>query len=113
MAEQYAGGSRPRAWARPSEAEPGSAVADQIDLMRQLAAGRISVPDFAAAWQEARRRVFANGERVREGFERVLVEVFYHLEDYEVHPSLHQPGDLTAEDLRHRVVESLSKLDAL
>lgn len=81
--------------------------------MRQLVADRISAPDFALAWQKARRRVFASGERVREGFERVLVEVFYHLEDYEVHPGLHQPGDLTADELRHRIVESLSKLDAL
>ncbi|MBL7256340.1 hypothetical protein [Paractinoplanes lichenicola] len=105
---------RPRAWARPSEAPPGSGTATQVDLMRRLVAGQISGPRFAVDWFEARRQVLNDGERTREPFERVLLDVFYLLEDdYVIPVGLRGPGDLTDEQLTTKIRAALARLDAL
>jgi hypothetical protein len=42
-----------RSWASRSEADPGSATAAQLSLMRDLVGGKIAGPDFARAWLSA------------------------------------------------------------
>lgn len=102
-----------RSWVSPSEVDPGSAIAAQLELMRNLVSGKITGPDFARAWLSARRRALDAGERVRERFDRVLTDVFYLLDDYVIDPGLRDPGDITDEDLVARVREALNDLDSL
>jgi hypothetical protein len=101
---------RIRTWRRPSEVTPGSAVARQLDLMERLVAGRLPGPDFARAWLAARRDMMHGDERVREPFERILIEVFYLLDEYAIDPALHSPGDTTDEQLHQGVRDALAKL---
>lgn len=101
------------AWARPSEVEPGTGVADQVRFMRELVGEQISGPDFAKSWLGARRRVLAQGERVLESFERVLTDIFYILDDYVIDPKLRDSEDMTDAQLQDRVREALRRLDDL
>ena len=102
-----------RSWASPSDVDPGSATAAQVELMRDLVSGRIAGPDFARAWLSARRRVLDAGERVRERFDRILTDVFYLLDDYVIDPTLRDSGDMTDEELVARVRVALNDLDSL
>jgi hypothetical protein len=104
---------RPRAWASPSEVEPGSGIATQLELMRDLVRGRISAPDFAKAWLAARRHVLNEGERVRENFERILTRVFYLLDDYVIDPALRDSEDMTDQELVAQVRSTLDDLNSL
>ncbi|MGK5684787.1 hypothetical protein [Actinoplanes sp. URMC 104] len=104
---------RSRAWARPAEAPAGTGVATQVELMRRLVAGRLSGPQFAVGWLQARRQVLDDGERVRAPFERVLLDVFYLLDDYVIPPELRGPDDITDEQLTGRIREAVARLDAL
>ena len=102
-----------RSWASPSDVDPGSATAAQVELMRDLVSGKIAGPDFARAWLSARRRVLDGGERVRERFDRILTDVFYLLDDYVIDPTLRDSGDMTDEELVARVRVALNDLDSL
>jgi hypothetical protein len=102
-----------RSWASPSEVDPGSAIAVQLELMRDLVSGKIAGPDFARAWLSARRLVLDTRERVRERFDRVLTDVFYLLDDYVIDPALRDSGDMTDEELVARVRAALNDLDSL
>lgn len=102
-----------RTWASPAEVAPGSGVATQIALMRELASGKIAGPDFARSWLAARRRVLDAGERVREKFNRMLTEVFYLLDDYVIDPALRDVDDMTDDELVVKVRAVLDELDAL
>jgi hypothetical protein len=102
-----------RSWASPSEVDPGSAIAVQLELMRDLVSGKIAGPDFASAWLSARRLVLDARERVRERFDRVLTDVFYLLDDYVIDPALRDSGDMTDEELVARVRAALNDLDSL
>jgi hypothetical protein len=81
--------------------------------MNELAAGRISCPDFARSWLAARRVVLDDGERVRESFDRILTEVFYLLDDYKIDPLLRGPGDMTDEELVEGVKAAIDRLGRL
>jgi hypothetical protein len=105
--------SRPRAWARPSEVEPGAATAEQVSLMRQLAGATISAPDFATGWLTARRRALDEGDRLRTEFDRILTEVFYVLDEYVIDPTLRDSDDMTDEELTRSVQRALHELEAL
>lgn len=102
-----------RAWSNPSEVEPGTGVAEQLDLMRRRVHAQISAPDFARAWLAARRRILAEGERVREQFDRILTDVFYLLDEYAIDPELRDAGDMTDEDLVQKIRSALRNLDTL
>jgi hypothetical protein len=78
--------------------------------MRALARGDLPAASFAPAWLAARRRALDEGERVRDGLERALLDVFYALEDYPADPDLREPGDLSEEELISRVRASLAGL---
>ena len=102
-----------RAWSAPSEVEPDTGVATQLQLMSRLVAGDVSGPDFARGWLAARRQVLDSGERVREGFQRILDDVFYLLDDYVIDPALRGPDDITDEELTDNVRDALGRLAAL
>jgi hypothetical protein len=102
-----------RSWASPSEVDPGSNTAVQLELMRDLVSGKIAGPHFARSWLAARRRVLDAGERVREKFDRVLTDVFYLLDDYVIDPGLRDSSDMTDEELVARVRAALNDLDSL
>lgn len=102
-----------RVWSRPSQVEPGTGVAEQLELVRRLASGRMSGADFAERWLAARRRALAEGERVREPFDRVLTSVFYLLDDYVIDATLRDSGDMTDDELVQRVQLALRQLDSL
>ena len=104
---------RRRVWAAPSEVEPGTGVATQLELMRKLVDGEVSGPDFSYAWLDARRKTLNKGERVREKFERILDDVFYLLDEYVEDPALREPGDITDEQLTEGVRDALERLSAL
>lgn len=104
---------RPRSWSRPSEVDPGTATAEQIDLMRRLVGACIPASEFAKAWLAARRRALDEGDRVREDFDRIFTEVFYQLDDYAIDPTLRGEGDLTDEELVRHVQDALHELDSL
>jgi hypothetical protein len=104
---------RPVARRRPSEVDGSAATAEQIDLMRQLVDARIPAPEFAKAWLAARRRALDEGDRLRDEFDRILIEVFYQLDDYVIDPTLREAGDLTDEGLARRVRNALNGLDSL
>lgn len=101
---------RQRAWAWPSEVPAGTGVADQVVLMQRLVEGEIAAPDFATSWLGARRRILADGERVREAFERVLTDVFYLLDDYVIDPELRDSDDMSDAQLVRQVQEALRRL---
>ena len=100
-----------RAWTRPSDVRPGTATAEQVELMRQLAAGTLPAPEFATAWLSARRRALDDGDRLLAAFDRILTDVFYLLDDYVIDPALRDPDDMTDEELTRRVRTALEKLD--
>jgi hypothetical protein len=102
-----------RSWASPSEVDHDSAIAQQLELMRDFVSGKIAGPDFAKAWLSARRRVLDAGERVRERFERILTDVFYLLDDYVIDPALRDSGDMTDGELAARVRAAINDLDSL
>lgn len=102
-----------RSWARPTEVEPGSGIAQQLTLMEELVREDITGPDFARAWYSARNSSLRAGERIREPFYRILNEVFYALEDYAIDPTLYEEGDTTDEELVACVRDALAKLRAL
>lgn len=81
--------------------------------MRKLVDGQLSAPEFAKAWLGARRKALEGGERVREPFGRVLLDVFYLLEDYAIDPTLREEGDMSDAELAERVREALQRMDAL
>jgi hypothetical protein len=98
-------------WSRPSDVEPGSAIAEQLDLMRSFANGQIPPADFARGWLAARRRSLDEGERTTSPLTEILDRMFYALDDYAIDPSLHEPGDLTDEqlaDVARRALEELT-----
>jgi len=98
-------------WSRPADVVPGSAVAEQLDLMRSFADGRTPPADFARRWLAARRRSLNEGERTRPPLTEILDRMFYALDDYAIDPSLHEPGDLTDEqlaDVARRALEELA-----
>jgi hypothetical protein len=102
-----------RSWASPSEVDPGSATAAQLELMHDLARGKIAGPDFARSWLSARRRVLDAGERVREKFDRVLTDVFYLLDDYVIDAALRDSGDMTDDELVAKVRAALNDLASI
>ncbi len=81
--------------------------------MQQLLDGRTPAPDFARNWLAARRRALAEGERVREKFERILRDVFYALDDYVIDPELRDPNDMTDDELTAHVQEASRQLEEL
>jgi hypothetical protein len=81
--------------------------------MRDLVNGKIAGPDFARAWLAARRRALDGRERVGEEFDRILVGVFYLLDDYVIDPSLRGPSDMADEELVGKVHDALSDLESL
>jgi hypothetical protein len=101
------------AWSTPTEVAPGSNIGEQLDLMAALAQGDISAAAFARDWLAARRRALAEGERVRERFDRILTSVFYALDDYVADPELRDQGDLSDDDLISRVRAALYELSTL
>jgi hypothetical protein len=107
------GDPKRRSWAKPSEAPSGSGVCEQVALIRDLADGNISAPDFARSWLSARRRSLNDGERVREQFDRILTDVFYLLDDYVIDPDLRGREDMTDEELSVKIRELLEELNSL
>ncbi|MGW6447710.1 hypothetical protein [Lentzea sp. NPDC055074] len=99
-----------RIWATVHDAEPGSAVSEQIALMTAVVAGEISPPAFASKWMDASRRELHHGERVGGALGLALHDVFFVIEDY-AEPDLWQPGDLNDEELVVKVREALALLD--
>jgi hypothetical protein len=97
----------------PSEVDPSSATAEQVQSMRDLVGGEIAGSDFARAWLSARRRALEAGERVRDKFDRILTNVFYLLDDYVIDPNLRDSGDMTDEELAAKVRSALKELDSL
>jgi hypothetical protein len=108
-----AGGSRPRAWARPDEVAPESHVARQLALIDALISGSLPGPDFARSWLAERRQSMDAGERLRELFERAFDQVFYAIEDYVIDPALREPGDMTDDDLVKRVAAANRSVEQL
>jgi hypothetical protein len=104
---------RSNSWASPSEVDPGSATAAQLELMRDLVDGKIAGPDFARAWLAARRRVLDAGERLRDRFDRVFLDVFYLLDDYVIDPALRDSHDMTDDQFVAKVRAALNDLDSL
>jgi hypothetical protein len=98
-------------WSKPADVAPGSAVAEQLELMRSFADGQTPPADFARRWLAARRRSLNDGERTRPPLAEILDRMFYALDDYAIDPSLHEPGDLTDEqlaDVARRALEELA-----
>ncbi|GAA2967390.1 hypothetical protein [Actinokineospora diospyrosa] len=103
-----------RVWARPSEIPTGSSVARQLDVMRKLVRGEVGGPQFAREWLAGRQAALAKGERVREPFERALLDVFYALdESYAIDPLTREASDMTEEQLVKLVGDALERLDRL
>jgi hypothetical protein len=90
--------------------DPGSAVAEQLALMRALAAGELAAPRFARQWSAAGRRSDDRGERVRGPLAEALTDVFHAVEDYVEDPELRDPGDLADDDLVAAVRSALAAL---
>jgi hypothetical protein len=101
------------AWAHPSEVDPGTGVAEQLLLMRQLANGEIRGPDFETRWLAARGRELEHGERTRDEFNDLLRAVYGLVEDYIADPALFEPGDVTEPELVQGVREILQRLHAI
>ncbi|UNO41072.1 colicin immunity domain-containing protein [Streptomyces sp. MST-110588] len=101
---------RKGAWSKPDDVATESGTAEQLNLMRSLADGRISPTHFAADWTAARRRAMKEGDRVRSPLSVALNEVFCALEDYSIDPAYKEPEDLTDEELVARVREVLDGL---
>jgi self-protective colicin-like immunity protein len=97
-------------WATTREVEPGSAVAEQLDLMTSLVSGEISPQSFASAWMAASRRQQNGGERTHDALGTALHDVFFAIEDYGGGPSLWEPGDLTDDEFLAKVRETLASL---
>lgn len=102
-----------RSWASPSDVEPASHTATQLRLMRDLVDGKVDAPSFAKEWFAARTRALDSGEKVREQFDCILLDLFYVLEDYVIDPELRRNGDLTDEQLVEQVAALLTRLDQL
>ncbi|WP_330332024.1 colicin immunity domain-containing protein [Streptomyces sp. NBC_00536] len=97
---------RPHAGKSPA----GSATGRQMDLMRQLSDGAIRPEVFAKEWLGARRKALADGERMGEGLEHHLNQVFYALDGYPIDPALREEGDTTEAELLAAVEQALSLL---
>lgn len=90
----------------PGPPPPPPGVAEQLRLMGELDAGRISVPAFGRAWWRARDA----DERVRDPLQGVIDAVFWVLEEYPLDPTLREPGDPTDADILATVRAALRKL---
>ncbi|WP_322751132.1 MULTISPECIES: colicin immunity domain-containing protein [unclassified Frankia] len=101
---------RRRVWSSPSEVDPGTGIARQLELMHELIEAKMSGPEFAHAWLAARRHALDEKERVRERFDRILTDVFYLLDDYVIDPSIRDSDDMTDEELVGRVRNALCDL---
>ncbi|MFC8825697.1 hypothetical protein ACFT9I_10110 [Streptomyces sp. NPDC057137] len=88
-----------RAWATTAEVPATSHTGRQLALMDGLVRRSLDGATFANRWLTARRAARDSGERVRDGIQSVLDDVFYALED-----------DLTEADLRRRVATALNAL---
>ncbi|QUQ64007.1 colicin immunity domain-containing protein [Kutzneria sp. CA-103260] len=97
-------------WSRPADVDPDSNVAEQLELMRSLADGRILPADFARRWLAARLRSLSDRERTRSPLTEMLNRMFYALDDYAIDPSVREPGDLTDEELTDVARTALEKL---
>ena len=90
----------------PGPPPPPPGVAEQLRLMGELDAGRLTVSEFGRAWFHARNA----GERVRAPLQTVLDEVFWVLEDYPLDPTGREPGNPTDEDVVATVRAALRKV---
>ncbi len=98
--------------ASPGDVDPCSVLAGQIRLMEAFASGEVAAPDFARRWLAA-RRARPREELLGEDFERLLLEVFYLLDDYVIDPELRESGDPTDDDLLKGVQGILQRLRLL
>lgn len=95
----------------PGPPPPPPGVAEQIGLLRELEAGRLSVAGFGKAWLQARRTSLGAGERVRPPLADVLDDVFRVVEDYPFDPTLREHDDSTDEEVVAAARAALRKVD--
>lgn len=100
----------PRTHPRSVTPDTGSAVGEQLELMRALDRGEIAAPDFTARFLAARRRALEAGERTRDPLDRALRTVFYAIDDYVAEPELRDDGDLDEAGLADAVRGALDGL---
>lgn len=99
------------AWKYPRDVPEATATGQQLELMRDVAAGRCTGAEFAVGWLDARRRSQQRGERVRDPLETLLDRVFSLLEDYSIDPQFKEPEDLSDDELKNAVIELLHKAE--
>ncbi|KQR10452.1 hypothetical protein [Cellulomonas sp. Leaf334] len=89
-------------------------VGRQIAALRSFVAGSITGAELESVWFAGRRLAMAQGERVRQPFERMLDDVFFILEDeYCGDPALRGPEDLSDGAMQVRLESELDRLAAL
>lgn len=99
------------AWKHPQDVSAGTATAQQLEVLRDFAAGRCTGAEFAIGWLDARRRSLRDGERVRDPLETLLDRVFSLLEDFSIDPRFADPDDLSAEELKSAVIGLLREAE--
>lgn len=98
-------------WARARDIPAGTSAARQVHLMRAFTTGSIDGAEFARGWLEARRASQDNGERLRDPLLTAFRQVFSLLEDYSIDPDLNEPDDLSDQELKDAVRETMERTE--
>jgi hypothetical protein len=104
---------RHHAWSSPSEAPPGTAVAEMVDLMDALVRGDVDASEFESRWLDGRRRAMAEGERIRGRFSDIMGDVFWAIEDHVEDLEHRDANQISGEELVARVRDALTELRGL
>ncbi|MET8863841.1 colicin immunity domain-containing protein [Nonomuraea sp. NPDC004580] len=102
-----------QSWRSPREVHPESNTAQQLHLMESFVERALSAPQFVLSWLSARSQALDDGERLHGRFETLMNEVFYVLDDYPSDPALREDGDISEEELREHVDETLRRSRSL
>ncbi|GAA3169766.1 hypothetical protein GCM10020001_115070 [Nonomuraea salmonea] len=102
-----------RSWRSPREVHPESNTAQQLHLMESFVERTLPASRFVLSWLSERSQALDDGERLHAQFEELMNEVFYALDDYPSDPDLREEGDISEQELRERVNETLRRLAAL
>lgn len=93
--------------------DPAVGAGRQVRLMVEFAAGEIEGAAFSAEWMSARRESLDSGERLGDQMSVALDGVFYALEQYAYDPAFAEPGDISTEELRDAIGETILVIDRL
>jgi len=102
-----------RAWRSPSEVQSESYTSRQLSLMELFIKGHIEAARFSREWLAARRMALDTGERLRDGFDNLMNEVFYTIDDYVIDPKLRDEGDMSEGEFKFRIARILDQLKLL